>query len=629
MPDLSPRERLLDLIGNGTIPPGGVLPSSRKLADDWGLGRTAVNYAVMRLVAEGTLQKKGYRVSVAKNTGEEGQVFPPIDFFTIDDSGRQTVEDIASRWGISVRSFSSDDDNLYRKELLELEERPSSGVLIRKAVHLDVLERLERKGIPVMLFGEPWLGHSFVSPSAAPFISIAVDHLAAMGHRHLAYLALPAFFAYPPLRPDVEEAYPQACQKAGLQHREGSYLVLSGDDSLSIANAWRNLCKLQPRPTAFLCENIRTVQILLGLAGRDGLHVPQDLSVLCLFEHEIASRIDPPVTTIGVDQDDILSLATMLMLQEIRRRRRLSGRARHHSVFCDPHLIRRESTGPAPGVRNLIGESTTRTSPEPAATGSRWPDEENHRRAQAATVNLGALELPGRTTDPQMIPLDLNLTHSREFSRRNSWLGRDPLKQFDTGRQSIHGITFDINSSALVLRSAHARGKGRVPLPDAAVIPVGRKVVAICILHAAGWVRDFGAFATYEFCYHDGRIETVPVIGLGQESTDLAEKARHRSQAIIQDWHYLYPQFKSSNALPYLITDQGDPLLYERYLYVYRFLNPHPGLKLKAIRVTTLNPEGEPTLAILAATAIVKRGRAAAPRNPERLPNTCRIDRPL
>ncbi len=75
-----------------------------------------------------------------------------------------------------------------------------------------------------------------------------------------------------------------------------------------------------------------------------------------------------------------------------------------------------------------------------------------------------------------------------------------------------------------------------------------------------------------------------------------------RDESSVQDWHPVYPVFKSSRVLPWLVAEKDDPLLYERYLYTCRWVNPHPKKTLECICLRSLLPDTRATLAVLAIT---------------------------
>jgi hypothetical protein len=60
--------------------------------------------------------------------------------------------------------------------------------------------------------------------------------------------------------------------------------------------------------------------------------------------------------------------------------------------------------------------------------------------------------------------------------------------------------------------------------------------------------------------------------------------------------------FSSERALPFVVTKDGDPLLYERYLYTCRWLNKYPKDRLQTIFIERVTPASEATLAVLGIT---------------------------
>jgi len=83
---------------------------------------------------------------------------------------------------------------------------------------------------------------------------------------------------------------------------------------------------------------------------------------------------------------------------------------------------------------------------------------------------------------------------------------------------------------------------------------------------------------------------------------------RARIRGNIQDWwpSPAFAQFESARARHYVVTDNGDPILYERYLYTLEWINPHPGKTIGSLVIRS-DPEAEATLGVLAITLQVPR----------------------
>jgi hypothetical protein len=69
----------------------------------------------------------------------------------------------------------------------------------------------------------------------------------------------------------------------------------------------------------------------------------------------------------------------------------------------------------------------------------------------------------------------------------------------------------------------------------------------------------------------------------------------------LQDWWPGSVQVRHPSAKYYIVTSEGDPEIYERYIYTLRWINPRPEVKLRGIRLES-DPEQSATLAVLAIT---------------------------
>ena len=211
--------------------------------------------------------------------------------------------------------------------------------------------------------------------------------------------------------------------------------------------------------------------------------------------------------------------------------------------------------------------------------------------------------------------LDPGPVFNRQFAHEHGWTGEHPLANMPRGRQKIHGVPFHIaggtfseKSDCLVMRSIRARTGGGKPLPERVTIPVGRKARAVYVLHGCGYAERPGAFAWYEFHFANGKILKVPVVSRGSDPAPGASGKKIRG-ANIQDWWPgpVRPQFQARHARKYVVTDNGNPLSYERYLYTLEWVNPDSGNRLKSIVIRS-DPGAEATLGVLAITLLGSGG---------------------
>jgi LacI family transcriptional regulator len=167
-------------------------------------------------------------------------------------------------------------------------------------------------------------------------------HLLALGHRRL------GFIKGHPGQGDSEkrlQGFLAALQQAGLA--PDSARVEQGYNTYrSGLEATERLLALTPRPTAIFASNDDMAAAAAAFAHRQGLDVPDDLSIAGFDDTPIAAAVWPALTTVHQPIAAMARSAVDLLVQEIRRKRTGVGEPRH---VLHPHLlVVRDSTGPAP-----------------------------------------------------------------------------------------------------------------------------------------------------------------------------------------------------------------------------------------------------------------------------------------
>lgn len=573
--------------------PGARLPSARELAAEIGVERRKVNQAVDRLIGAGTLRREGYKLFVERPARSEQftvHLFSPVRKH-LDEAG----DVVRESGGEPVPSVIAESDAL-RHGLLSVRKQWTAGVLTWYPRHLDLLEALERDGASVVLCGHVWAGHSHVSGDYTGQSRLAVEHLAALGHREIALVVSRPHDTQRGIVAETREGFRAACEARRLISAHRIHEVFSVRDTEA---AWAALEKEPARCTAIICGTVTIAENLLSLLHRVGRAVPADLSLVALSEDPGAAHADPPLTTVAVDEEGMSRIAAWLLCQEISRRLRHPGAIKREGVICEPTLVVRGSTA-AP--RTPVVEK--QSAPARRATKA-WADDESERRRQLAKINQRRFT----GIEPASCqPLDLSPYVNRGFGPRSSWLGDQPLRHFGAGRHMIHGVPFhvmkgnDPRHSAIVLRSRRARSSGGSDLPLTVDIPVSRAAKSVLFLHAAVWSVRHEPFARYEFQFEGGREEQMDVISYSRGPSTKNLASQWRKESTIQDWHPSYPLFQSARVLPYVVSKDGDPFLYERHLYVCRWMSSAPEAVLTHLRIRALQPEVRATLAVLAIT---------------------------
>ncbi len=129
----------------------------------------------------------------------------------------------------------------------------------------------------------------------------AADHLANLGHTHIAHISGPALFRSAHER---RRGFREALAKRGLSldpscDKEGNYTFERGIDLA------RALLSLNPPPTAIFCGNDEMAAGVYKVAHEMGLTIPKDLSVIGFDDSTTASQLWPPLTTVRLPVRDM------------------------------------------------------------------------------------------------------------------------------------------------------------------------------------------------------------------------------------------------------------------------------------------------------------------------------------
>ena len=474
----------------------------------------------------------------------------------------------------------------------------------------ELLASIASKGTPVVLCSSDSEIYPSVSVDQKKIGTLAVKFLAERNHREIAHIQLSIVANYGRDWSLVAEGYHDACHSHRMPSSAERIIRIPSDALPEVDAAWQALSPLQSEVTAIICPTPRIANHIIALAHRDGIKVPSDLSVITLLDHVTAVAADLPLTAIADESAMVAKLATFLLHDLARAGFTRDGR-KCYRIVLEPSICERASTTVL--ARDRSSHRACAAAPRqvirPWPQADIWASDLRARIEQARMLN----ERPfaeKRATLEDYIPVKLERFTNRSVSHERCWLGDEPLRYLPKGIRHFHGVPFHFieenknnGTAAIVLRSKRAHSTGGVPLATRVTIPLRRLASAIYIVHGAGWTYHRRPFAEYEFTYSNGASVTTSVVAYSNGSSDPEDEKLWREKCIIQDWHPNQERFSARHVLPCLITDDdGDPLRYERYLYAWQWINPHPDLSLRSIRVSTLDQNSRCTLGVLAIT---------------------------
>jgi DNA-binding LacI/PurR family transcriptional regulator len=128
-----------------------------------------------------------------------------------------------------------------------------------------------------------------------PAVRDAVQQLIRLGHRRIGHIGGPARYLQAAYR---RAAWADALRQAGLP--EGPYQE-ADSSAAGGAEATRALLDEADRPTAILYSSDQMAIAGLTVAGRRGLRIPDDLSVVGFDDGEISAHLTVPLATVRTD----------------------------------------------------------------------------------------------------------------------------------------------------------------------------------------------------------------------------------------------------------------------------------------------------------------------------------------
>jgi len=170
----------------------------------------------------------------------------------------------------------------------------------------------------------------------------AVQHLAAMGHEHIAFISGPAHLKTAMAR---RAAFQECMKEIGLQITPA--LLVDGDHTMEAGvSAMSTLAALADRPSAVICSNDMTAIGVMRKAFELDLDIPRDLSVVGFDDIRWARFMTPPLTTVQMSQSEIATLAFGALLDIVEAQ----GTGSLREVYeIRTNLVLRSSTAMAPG----------------------------------------------------------------------------------------------------------------------------------------------------------------------------------------------------------------------------------------------------------------------------------------
>lgn len=252
-------------------------------------------------------------------------------------SAAMSCEDAGYSLNLVVNSLS---DN----ELLSIfRSGQADGIILMEILtHDRRVKLLQEHDLPFVMIGRcaDNTGLSYVDIDIGKGVVEAVQYLHALGHREIGFIIL---------APVVQEkeygyatwalqGYQKACQQFGLPHLWCTVDLKNGNTESVLSQ----LLADHPGITAIVIPQEIGIPGILKAIRAKGLRVPEDLSIIGMFNDRMSELLSPPLSTISFPAHDMGYQAVRILIGHMT-----GEMASPQQLLLRPELMIRRSTGPA------------------------------------------------------------------------------------------------------------------------------------------------------------------------------------------------------------------------------------------------------------------------------------------
>lgn len=266
----------------------------------------------------------------------------------------QGFEDVAVENGyeILIGSTNYEPDRMQRC-IRRMVERNAEGVAVMTfGIEQPLLDQLADRNVPLVFVdvapNKP--GISVLKVDYHHGIRQGVQHLAALGHRSIAFVTGPLRLHSAQSR---LAAFKKALGECGIPVEEN--LIVEGDHTMEggMVVAEKMIAQ-KDMPTAIMCSNDMLAIGVLHLLSRSGLRVPDDVSIIGFDDIHMAAMMIPPLTSIQMSRTDLASAAVSALRGHVEGTTKREYR-------IDTRLVVRETTAFPRGTMAHLRDKRERT----------------------------------------------------------------------------------------------------------------------------------------------------------------------------------------------------------------------------------------------------------------------------
>ena len=208
------------------------------------------------------------------------------------------------------------EDMSYEQIIESVRSKDCDGVILNQVSDSRILSQLRQENIPFVC-----VDAHIPKDGALPLVEVdyydaayqATNHLIDCGHKQIGFLGLNAHAEF---YMNTFKGYADALKEHGLVVNP-DWLFQSAHTQKSVEACVDKLLQQAQLPTAFLCTGDAFAVEVVRCAKHQGLRVPEDLSIISLDDLLISRYLDPPLSSMTFDKEQLGQQAMNLLYRII------------------------------------------------------------------------------------------------------------------------------------------------------------------------------------------------------------------------------------------------------------------------------------------------------------------------
>ena len=314
----------------GRYKPSELIPSERKLVEQYKISRSTIRRAISQLVSEGWLYSvpgTGTFVSAAAARQEKENkpksrniscvlkaAHSPLDSPYYSKIFRSMQDEVA-RLGYYLSFYYFTEES--KANLINIiREKRLDGLIMIGTMKKDIILDVYKNKIPFVLV-DNYLdkkGVTAIMPDNRKGAFEAADYLIKMGHRKIYFFGADAD---DPVVIERFNGYKDALEKAGIPYKN-DYFVKTNYQVMGGYRSMEGVLKSGKLPTAILAINDEAaIGAMKAIKEKGKLNVPRDISIIGFDDIDWAVHAEPPLTTVRLPKEEMGSLAVSFLIKQI------------------------------------------------------------------------------------------------------------------------------------------------------------------------------------------------------------------------------------------------------------------------------------------------------------------------